>query len=289
MANEINLACMFTFYKTFENGFSDEFVKDRIQYSSGLNIYVDIPLYYSDNDSIAGRISICFTNKTLVNLRVCYRDPTYYGGKYDMFVKTTSTFAKEFGGKNIYFKHSDDKIDIIQKPDWTYDIDVWNTYFKDIFNSNWDNVGKYYYEEKSKLPFDLGSRTLRMDDNAMRWVILKDGMLMNLENVRDRAEFDDTVTLRGIPIEYILLHMMSRLTNKFESKVETIQKLRDRIGNKYTKSVIVMQDNGDLRKYTFTVCHAHWGATELTIDEIQKLVDNPNAWNGDSLKLLPAK
>jgi len=290
MANEVTLAIRYTIIKTFGNELPNDFVAENIDLRYISHKYMKVPLYYDDDSTVAGRVDINATKDNVItSILVYYRDPTYYGGKYDMYIKPTSTFAKEFGGRNIYFKYSDREIDIIQKPDWEYNIEAWNTYFKDAFDSNWDNVGKYLYEFKSKLPLELGKHTLRMDDNDMRWVILKDGMLLNLDNDTDTAKFDDTVRLRGIPIQYILLHMLPRLPSKFQSTVELIQKLRDRIGNNYTKSVLAMEDNGDLKKYTFTSCRVYRWTTELTISEVEKLVNHTDLWNGDSLKLLPAK
>ncbi len=289
MANEVQIAIA---YALTQYKITKSFIDDNVEYKYYNFDYIKLGLYFADNDKDAGRVNMNVIPSTYItNISVCYRNTTYANGQYDMIVQKSSTFAKEYQGRPIYIASVKDKtkwrLDIVQKPDWNYDIEEWNTYFKDVFDSNWDNVGKYLYEVKHKLPFKLGSNTLRMDDSAIRWVILKDGMLMNLNNIRDISEFDDTVTLKGIPIMFILLNMLPRLT-KFESKVDIIQKLRDRIGNKYTKSVIVMKDNGDLRKHTFTSSRVYWGATELTIEQIQQLVDNPNAWNGDSLKRLPA-
>ena len=290
MEHEIQFAML---YALNQYKITKEFVEDNREYATYKNVnFIKLGLYYADDDKEAGSVSARIVDyKHVVDLAAAYRT-TYPGGHYsDMYIHTTSTFEKYFKGRPIYMASRQDKtkwrIDINQKPDWKYDIDEWNTYFKDVFDSNWDNVGKYYYEVKSKIIFNLGSHTLRSDDSNMRWVILKDGMLMNLNNHRDKAEFDDTVTLKGIPIMYVLLHMLPRIT-KFVSKVDIIQKLKDRIGDKYTKSVIVMHDNGDLRKYTFTSCHVYWGAKELTIEEIDWLiVRNHNAWNGNSLKRLP--
>lgn len=284
MTSEIQLAIYHAFGNLFEDGIPPpSFLEENRSLHYGG--FFDLGLYSTDNDTLVGFVQSEIRDSKLAPYMWVYRGhkPAYCCNYY-------STFANEFKGKQLYMASMKDKtkwkVDIEQTPTWGYDI-KWNTYFNDVFNNDWDNVGKYFYEVKSRLPFDIGKHTLRMEDSEERWVILKDGMLMNLDNDHDKAEFDETVTLRGIPIQYMLYHMLPRLTKKFQSKVEIIQKLKDRIGDKYTKSVIVMQDNGDLRKYMFTSCHVYWGATELTIDEIQKLADNPNAWNGDSLKRLP--
>lgn len=283
--NEIKLAIM---YATTKYTVSDDFVTDNRIYSDS---YFALNLYYADDDSHAGvvRGSILTKSKRIIPTTICYVNPALYSS-YDNIIRETSTFAKEYQGRQIYMACRTDKtkwrVDIDQKPELKYDVDEWNTYFKDVFDSNWDNVGKYYYETKSNVMFRLGKHTLRMTDNSESWVVLKDGMLMNIDNHRDKAEFDDTVTLKGIPIQFVMLHMLPRVT-KFHSRVDIIQKLKDRIGDKYTKSVIVMQDNGDLRKYTFTACHVYWGAKELTVDEIDQLiVKNHSVWDGDSLKRL---
>ncbi len=285
--NEIKLAIL---YATTKYTFSDDFVTDNRFYSDS---YFELNLYYVDDDSHAGSVrgSIHSKSKRIIPTTICYVNPAMYSS-YDNIIREKSTFAKEYQGRQIYMACKTDKtkwrVDIDQKPAWKYDVDEWNTYFKDVFDSNWDNVGKYYYEVKTKqLPFKLGSHTLRMTDSSESWVILKNGMLANVEDFSDKAEFDGVVTLKGIPIQFILLHLLPRIT-KFESKADIIQKLKDRIRDKYTKSVIVMQDNGDLRKYTFTSCHVYWGAKELTCAEIDWLIlRNRNVWAGDSLKRLP--
>ena len=289
-SNEIRLATLNAFaqYKL-----TKEFVEDNRDYATYKNIdFIKLKIYYADDDKEAGFVTARIVDsKHILDFHVAYRNTSYAGGHWDMFVNKDSTFEQYFKGRPIYMASTKDntkwRVDINQKPSWDYNVDEWNTYFKDVFDSNWDNVGKYYYEFKSKLPFNIGKHTLRSDDSGLRWVILKDGMLMNLDNHRDKAEFDDTVTLQGIPIMFVMLHMLPRVT-KFDSKVDIIQKLKDRIDDKYAKSVIVMQDNGDLRKYTFTSCHVYWGAKELTIDEIDSLIlRNRNAWNGQTLKRLP--
>ncbi len=286
MVNEIQLAIA---YATTKYNVSNEFVTDnRVYYDS----HFELNLYYADDDTRAGVVrGSIYYDKRIIPTTICYINTAPYSS-YDNIVRNTSTFAKEYQGRQLYMACKTDKtkwrVDINQKPDWKYDIDEWNTYFK-VFDSNWDNVGKYFYEVKSKLPFKLVSSTLRTDDSAERWVILKDGMLMNLENFRDKAEFDDSVTLKGIPIIYVLLHMLPRVT-KFESKVDIIRKVKARIGNNYTKSVLIEVKHGDLAKFEFTACHVYGPVPggELSVDQINRFIlTNPRVWNGCTLKRLP--
>lgn len=284
MTHEVQIAIKHAFSKLFEDGVPPpSFLDDNRTRSYGG--FFELGLYFTDDDTLAGYVQSEIRNGKWGGYSWIYR-----GTKPAYCCNVNTTFEREFKGKQLYMASMKDntkwRVDVEQTPVWKYDTEKWNSYFKDVFNSDWDSVGKYYYEVKSKLPYDLGSRTLRINsDNTVRWIILKDGMLMNLVDHTDKAEFDDTVTLKGIPVQYIMLHMLPRIST-FASKVDVIQKLRDRIGDKYTKSVLVMQDNGDLRKYTFTSCHVYWGSTELTVDQIRQLIDNPNAWNGDSLKRL---
>lgn len=285
MTSEIQLAIYHAFGKLFEDGVPPpSFLEENRTYHYGG--FFDLGLYSTDDDSLAGYVQSEIRDGKLALYMWVYR-----GHNRANYCGPNSTFEREFKGKQLYMASMKDKtkwkVDIEQTPTWGYDI-RWNTYFNDVFDSDWDNVGKYFYEVKSKLPFNLGNRTLRMKDSEERWVILKDGMIMNLDNDNDKAEFDETVTLKGIPIQYLMYHMLPRIST-FVSKVELIQKLKNRIGDKYTKSVLAMEDNGNLHMYRFTACHVYWGAKELTISEIEMLIHKDHLWDGESLKLLTAK
>ncbi len=164
---------------------------------------------------------------------------------------------------------------------------AWNEIFAEKFDSSWTNVCKYVYCNKTQMKYGLQKRTFRQD--GIRCVPTKDGVLFSLTDYESKFDMNESCTICGIPIAWIVMYWMKvdKTTSKKSIIDPALKSLFMRLYNTkkyYTNSGIrfySQDDNDTMTEYIVFHSYAYakgLNNKRLDNDQIQKLLENPNLW-----------